>query len=203
MNPPSLTGDITHENMIMLLCSWIAPIYHTINHGDFILWIKHEAFPSWLSYSLGGKNGKILMLYSSEIFIKWHEIITLFALNIGHQQMSATWEMKMNWSLTPQCHALPPLSELPALCNLYDSLGPWDILLYCSFPWTCVSEATWMKKIKSIKFSNIFGRRWWGLHNRNQTREVLMLSFFRLLDSFGKPEGSTHTVFSDSLHLVS
>lgn len=56
-------------------------------------------------------------------------MIPPFALNIDHKQISATW--KMNWSLTSQGHALASVSELPGLCNFYDSLCPLGILLYC------------------------------------------------------------------------
>lgn len=57
-------------------------------------------------------------------------MIPPFALNIDHKQISATWKM-MNWSLTSQGHALASVSELPGLCNFYDSLCPLGILLYC------------------------------------------------------------------------
>lgn len=46
---PCLTWGLIGENVIMLLCPWIAPIHHSsIQHRDFILWIKHEAYLSWL-----------------------------------------------------------------------------------------------------------------------------------------------------------
>ena len=55
-----------------------------------------------------GKNGKIIIPYRPEISIKWHKMITSFALNKGHKQISATWKMKMKWSQISQNHALSP-----------------------------------------------------------------------------------------------
>lgn len=48
------------------------------------------------------------------------------ALDIGHKWISGAWKMKVL-----QDQALAPLSDLPGLYNLCDSLGPLGILLYC------------------------------------------------------------------------
>lgn len=77
--------------------------------------------------------------YCSEVSIKWHKIIISFALNQGHKQISATWKMKIKWSLTSQSHALYHLSETLGLYNLHVSLDPLGIFLYCYLLYALIS----------------------------------------------------------------
>ena len=96
------------------------------------------------------KNWKILILYSSEISIKWHKKIPPFILNIGHKGISVAWKMKVL-----QDYALLPLFDLPGLYNLCDSLGPSDILLYYYLFTSLCLSSNLNAKTESFKFSNI------------------------------------------------
>ena len=97
---PCITSEPTGENVIMLLCPWIAPIHHSrIHHRDCVLWIKHEAYLSWLRDYLEEKNEKKIVIYSSKISINWGNIIPYLAIRKSFEQLSINWKMKVQWFL--------------------------------------------------------------------------------------------------------
>lgn len=142
--------------MIFFLCSWIAPIPHTIKSDILFCELNVRLILHDSIISLGGGNGKIVILQCPEISIKWHKIITSFVLNKGRKQISATQQM-IKWPLTSQGHVLSPFTETPGLYNLCNSLGPLAFSCTAFFFFFFIKGCLLNNlKAKEINFSNIF-----------------------------------------------